>query len=161
MTKPVEDPLILAPELARPPSPLAIETPEDPHVNAEANPLAPPVDDTTVNPSTTGPSSSANPPSPSAQDILITRRRFVEPGNPTMLARHTVKQEALERQKVRFDIAHYDHLNANDILSGYLNHVHSSHDSEIEMVKQLQLKYKVYSSALSIFCQPPSLQIMR
>ena len=77
-----------------------------------------------------------------------------------MLARHTAKQEALERQKVRFDVAHYDHLNANDILSGYLSHVHSSRDSEIEMVKQLQLKYEVCSSGLLIFCQPPSLQIM-
>ena len=62
---------------------------------------------------------------------------------------------------MRFDVANYDHLNANDILSGYLSHVHSSHDSEIEMVKQLQLKYKVCSSGLSMLLQPPSLQIMR
>ena len=96
----------------------------------------------------------------SAQDILITGSCFVEPGNPIVLARHTAKQEALERQKVRFDISHYSHLNANDILSGYLSHVHSSRDSEIEMVKQLQLKYEVCSSCLLIFCQPPSLQIM-
>ena len=62
-----------------------------------------------------------------------------------MLARHTAKQEALERQKVRFDISHYTHLNASDILFGYLSHVHSSRESEIEMVKQLQLKYEVCS----------------
>ena len=60
-----------------------------------------------------------------------------------MLARCTAKQEALERQKVRFDVANYDRLNASDILSGYLSHVHSSRESEIEMVKQLQLKYEV------------------
>ena len=78
-----------------------------------------------------------------------------------MLARCTTKQEALERQKVRFDVANYDHLNANDILSGYLSHVHSSRNSEIEMVKQLQVKYEVRSSGLSVFLQPPSLQIMR
>ena len=161
MTKPVEDPPVLAPESARPPSPPSIETPEDPPVNDEVNPPEPSVDETTVNPSATGPSSSANPPSPSTQDVLITGRRFVEPGNPTVLALHTAKQEALERQKVRFDVAHYDHMNANDILSGYLSHVHSNHDSEIEMIKQLQLKYEVCSSGLSIFRQPPSLQIMR
>ena len=74
-----------------------------------------------------------------------------------MLARCTAKQEALERKKVRFDVANYDHLNANDILSGYLNHVHSSRDSEIEMVKQLQLKYEVCFSGLSVFLQSPSL----
>ena len=60
-----------------------------------------------------------------------------------VLARCTAKQEALERQKVRFDVANYDRLNATDILSGYLSHVHSSRESEIEMVKQLQLKYEV------------------
>ena len=80
-----------------------------------------------------------------------------------MLARHTAKHEALDKQKVCFDISHYDHLNANDILSGYLSHVHSSRDSEIEMVKQLQLKYEVCSPAfisLHILYQAPSLRIM-
>ena len=161
MIKPVEDPPVLASKPSRPPSPPLTEAPEDPPVNDEVNPPEPSVDDTTVNPSATGPSSSADPPSPSAQDVLITGSRFVEPGNPTVLARHTAKQEALEKQKVHFDISHYDHLNANDILSGYLSHVHSSRDSEIEMVKQLQLKYEVCSSGLLIFRQPPSLQIMR
>ena len=140
-----------------PPSPPQTKAPEDPAANTQSDPPEPLADDTIVNPSATGPSSSANPPSPSAQDIQITGSRFVEPGNPTELARHAAKQEALERQKVRFDISHYSHLNGNDILSGYLSHVHSSRDSEIEMVKQLQLKYEVCSSGLLIFCQPPSL----
>ena len=144
-----------------PPSPPQTKAPEDLATNAQLDPPEPSADDTIVNPSTTGPSSSANPPSSSVQDVLIIGSRFVEPGNPTVLARHTAKQEALEKQKVCFDISHYDHLNANDILSGYLSHVHSSHDSEIEMVKQLQLKYEVCSSDLLIFRQPPSLQIMR
>ena len=64
-----------------------------------------------------------------------------------MLARHSAKQEALEKQKVWFDISHYAHLSISDVLSGYLSHVHSSRDSEIEMVKQLQLKYEVCSPA--------------
>ena len=71
-----------------------------------------------------------------------------------MLARHTAKQEALERQKVRFDISHYNHLNANDILSGYVSHVHSSRESEVEMVKQLQLKYVVCSPAYLYSASP-------
>ena len=151
---------MLASDLARPSSPLT-DALEDPPIGAEANPLEPSFDETTMNPSATGPSSSANPPSPSVQDVQITRSRFIEPRNPTVLARCTVKQAALVRQKVRFDVANYDHLNANDILSGYLSHVHSSRDSEIEMDKQLQLKYEVCSSVLSIFLQPPSLQIMK
>ena len=51
------------------------------------------------------------------------------------------KTRGIAEVEVRFDVANYDHLNANDILSGYLSHVHSSRDSKIEMVKQLQLKY--------------------
>lgn len=141
VAKPVEDPPVLASDPARTSSPLT-DPPADPPVDVETNPPELSFDETTVNPSATGPSSSANQPSPSAQDIQITGSHFIEPGNPTVLARCTAKQEALERQKVRFDVANYDHLNANDILSGYLNHVHSSRDFEIEMVKQLQLKYE-------------------
>ena len=160
MTRPAEDAPVLAPESTMPPFPPLAEAPEDPTVNAEVDPLELSVDDTIINPSATGPSSSANLPSLSAQDVMITGSFFVEPGNPTVLARHTAKQEALERQKVCFDISHYSHLNANDILSGYLSHVHSTRDTKIEMVKQLQLKYEVCSSGLLIFCQPPSLSVM-
>ena len=133
---------MLASDPARPSSPL-IDAPEDPPVDTEANPPEPSFDETTMNPSTTGPSSSANPPATYDSDVLITGGRFVEPGNPTVLARHSAKQGALEKQKVQFDISHYAHLSISDVLSGYLSHVHSSHDSEIEMVKQLQLKYEV------------------
>ena len=135
---------MLASDPARPSSPLT-DAPEDPPVDTEANPPEPSFDETIVNPSTTRPSSSANPPSPHAQDVQIIGSRYVEPGNPTVLAWCTAKQEALERRKVRLDVANYDRLNASDILSGYLSHVHSSRDSEIEMVKQLQLKYEVCS----------------
>ena len=119
--------------------------PEDPAVHAQLDPPEPSADETIVDPSTVRPSGSANPPASSDHDVLITGSRFVASGNPTVLARHSAKQEALERQKVQFDISRYTHLNASDILSGYLSHVHSSRESEIEMVKQLQLKYEVCS----------------
>ena len=128
-----------------PTSPPRTEAPEDPAANAQLDPPEPSADDTVVNPSTVRPSSLANPPSSSDHDVLVTGSRFVEPGTPTVLARQTAKQEALERKKVCFDISNYTHLNVNDVLSGYLSHVHSSRDSEIEMVKQLQLKYEVCS----------------
>ena len=143
-----------------PTSPPQTEAPEDPAVTAQSDPPEPSADETTLNPAITEPSSSANPPTTSDTDVLITGSRFVEPGNPTVLAWHTTKQEALEKQKVQFDVAHYTNLNVNDVLSGYISHVHSSRDSEIEMVKQLQLKCEVCSSGLLIFCQPPSLYIM-
>ena len=97
MVKPVEDPSILAPEPAMPTSPLQTEVPEDPAVMAQSDPPEPSADETTLNPAITEPSSSANPPTASDTDVLITGSRFVEPGNPTVLARHTAKQEALEK----------------------------------------------------------------
>ena len=131
--------------------------PEDPAVHAQLDPPEPSADETIVDPSTIRPSGPANPPASSDHDVLITSSRFVVPGNPTVLARHSAKQEALERQKVQFDISHYSHMNVSDVLSGYFSHVHSSRDSEIEMVKQLQLKYEVctlvyiYSASPRVF----------
>ena len=72
MTKPAEDPLVLAPEPAMPTSPPRTEAPEDPAANAQLDPPEPPAHDTVVNPSTARPSSSANPPSSSDHDILVT-----------------------------------------------------------------------------------------
>ena len=155
MTKTAEDPKDPAPKPTIPTPPDQSEAPEDPAVHVQSDPPEPSADETILNPATTEPSSSANPPTTSDNDVLITGSRFVEPGNPTVLARHSAKQEALERQKVRFDVSHYAHLNVSDVLSGYLSHVHSSRDSEIEMDKQLQLKYEVCSpgfTSLHMLC---------
>ena len=134
MTKPTENPDATKSALPTP-APGQSEAPEDPDVNVRIDPPEPSVDETILNPSTIEPSSSANPPATYNSDVLITGSIFVEPGNPTVLARHSAKQEALERRKVRFHVSHYAHLNVSDVLSGYLSHVHSSHDFEIEMVK--------------------------
>ena len=146
MVKPTENPEAAKPTLPTP-APGQLEAPEDPAVNVQIDPPEPSVDETVLNPSTVEPSSSANLPATYDGDILIIVNRFVELGNPTVLARHSAKQEALEKQKVRFDISHYAHLSISDVLFGYLSHVHSSRDSEIQMVKQLQLKYEVCSPA--------------
>jgi len=68
----------------------------------------------------------------------------------------------MESQKVRFDVSHYAHLSISEVLSGYLSQVHSSRDSEIEMVKQMHQKYEVRSPAYISYipCQPPSVLIM-
>ena len=155
LIKPAEDPRNPAPEPATSTPPAQSKAPEDPTFHAQLDPPEPSADETIVDPSTVRPSSSANPPASSDHDVLITGSRFVEPGTPTVLDWHTAKQEALEKQKVCFDISHYTHL--SDILFGYLSHVHSSRESEIEMVKQLQLKYEVccpvylYSASPQVF----------
>ena len=89
--------------------------------------------------------SSDNPEAPSPAktvdpNIEILKTHFVEPGRPTVLAKCSAKEEILERQKAKLHIADYTHLSIGDIVSGYLNQVHSSRDLEIGMVKQIQQK---------------------
>ena len=91
MVKPAEDPSVLAPKPAMPTSPPRTEAPEDPAVDTQLDPPEPSADDTVVNPSTARPSGSANLPTSSDHDILFTGSRFVVPGNPTVLARHSAK----------------------------------------------------------------------
>ena len=95
--KPRENPKDPAPEPAMPTSPSQIEEPEEPTIHTQLDPPELSADEATLNPTITEPSSSANPPTTSDTDVLITGSRFVEPGNPTVLDRHTAKQEALEK----------------------------------------------------------------
>ena len=101
------------------------------------------VDDTTINPSNPAPSSSLKPSETHNDDVLITGTGCVEPGNPIALAKHTAKQEVIERRKMKFDVSHYAQLSSSEILSGYLSQVHSSRDLEVDMVKQMHQKYEV------------------
>ena len=132
-----------------------LEVPEDPAVNVQSDLPEPSIDETVLNPSTVEPSSSASPPETNDNDVLITGSRFVEPGNPTVLARHSAKQDVMERQKVRFDVSHYTHLSIGEVLSGYLSQANSSHDEEIEMVKQLYQKYEVCHPAYIYILSAP------
>ena len=93
--------------------------------------------------------SSANPPSPikpsepSTEEVLITSTGFQELGNPISLAKHSAKEELIEKRKVKFDMANYSHLSISEILSSYLSQVHTSRDLEIDMVKHMHQKYEV------------------
>ena len=48
---------------------------------------------------------------------------------------------------MRFDVTDYSQLSISEVLSGYLNQVHSSRDLEIDMVKQMHQKYEVWTPA--------------
>ena len=90
MAKPTED--AKAAEPAQPTlAPEQTKAPEDPAINVQSDLHEPSVDETVLNPSTAEPSSSANPPETYDNDVLITGTRFIEPGNPTVLARHSAK----------------------------------------------------------------------
>ena len=74
---------------------------------------------------------------PYAKEVLITGTGFQESGSPIALAKHSAKEELVERCKVKFDMANYSHLSMSEILSGYLNQIHNSCDLEIDMVKHM------------------------
>ena len=130
------EPQVSVPEASdkQPEEPATITPPEIPDLY---------VDDTTDNPSNHVPSSSPKPSETHNDDVLITGTGFVELGNPIALAKHTAKQEVIERRKMKFDISHYAQLSSNEILSGYLSQDHSSCDLEIDMVKLMHQKYEV------------------
>ena len=143
MTKPAEDPKVHEPEQQKPVPEASVQHPKE-LVNdlpPETTDLS--TDHTNVNPLNTESSSPTKPSETHAEDVVITETCFQEPGKPTVLAKHSAKEELVERRKVRLDIANYSQLSISEVLSGYLNQVHTSRDLEIDMVKHMHQKYEV------------------
>ena len=76
-------------------------------------------------------------------DVVITNTGFREPGRPTLLAKHSAKEEHIEGRKVRFDVVDYSQLSIGEVYSSYLSQVHSSRELEVDMVKQMHQKFEV------------------
>ena len=143
VTKPAEDPKVHESEQQVPASDASEKQPKEP---AHETPTKIPDlshEHTDINPLNTKSSSPLKPPEEHGEDVMITSTSFREPGQPTILAKHSAKDEFVERRKVRFDIADYSQLSVSEVFSGYLNQVHTSHDLEIDMVKQMHQKYEV------------------
>ena len=64
------------------------------------------------------PPSPIKPSEPNTEEVLITANGFPEPGNPTALAKHSAKEELIEKRKVKFDMATYSHLSNTEVRSG-------------------------------------------
>ncbi|XBI55013.1 hypothetical protein VPH35_036916 [Triticum aestivum] len=126
--KPVEETVLPEPEVStqEPPAASALEA---------TTPTDEPAMETSTNPDISSPAQPADDP-----DVVITRTEFVEPGRPTALAKCSAKEELLERHRAKVDITNYANLSIGEIISGYVNQVHSSRDLEIDMVKQIQQK---------------------
>ena len=71
------------------------------------------------------------------EDVVITATDFREPGRPTVLAKHSAKEEHIKQCKVGFDVAEYSQLSVREVFSSYLSQVHSSRELEVDMVKQM------------------------
>ena len=90
---------------------------------------------------------SGNPEAPSPAkasdpEVEILKTQFVEPAQPSVLAKCS-KEELVEHRKAKLDVTDYTHLSIGEIVSSYINQVHSSRDLEIDMVKQIQQKSEV------------------
>jgi hypothetical protein len=80
-------------------------------------------------------------------DVVITGVGRFEPGNPVALAKHTVKEDfsAMNKGKWDVDLETYAALSAQDLHSGYLNRLYTSHDCEADLVKMMRDKFEVTS----------------
>ena len=129
-SNPVEEPVLAEPNASasEPPSAPAPETTaptEEQAMEGSDNPEIP------------------SPAHPDDPDVVITRTEFVEPGRPTVLAKHSAKEEHIDQCKVRFDVSNYSQLSIGEIYSGFLSQVHSNRELEVDMVKQMHQKFEV------------------
>ena len=81
-------------------------------------------------------------------DVIITGMSHNSPGHPVILAKHSAKEEraAMEKGKWSTDLSSYAHLSAQELHSGFLNHLHSNHDYEAGLVNLMKERYEVFSS---------------
>ena len=154
--KPAEDPKVTEPD-KQTISEASHQTPE-----AAADVPPPETDDVTVDPMGVDPSS-AKPPSPikpveetpshqTADDVIITGTSFREQRNPTILAKHSAKEEGLtpEKGKWKLDLESYAGFNASEIHAGYLSRLHTSRDMEAGPVNLMKERFEVNNQTLLI-----------
>ena len=143
MTEPAEDPKINKPEQQTPAHEVSVPQSSEPVLDISPVTFDPPIDQANDDPLNPEASSPVKMTDTHDYDVVITYTGFRESRRPTVLAKHSAKEEYLERRKVRFDIADYSQLSISEVFSGYLNQVHTSRDLEIDMVKQMHQKYEV------------------
>ena len=78
-------------------------------------------------------------------DAVVTRFGFTASGQPTVLSKHSAKQEifAEDKGKRKVDLDSYAHFSAQDIHSGYLNRLYTSRDFEAGLVNLMKERYEV------------------
>ena len=104
VTKPAEDPKVTELEQQIPASDTFIAQPEEPAPDIPPEIPDPSIDQTNNNPLNTKSSSPIKLAETHADHVMITGTSFKEPGRPTFLAKHSAKEEHIEKRKVRFDI---------------------------------------------------------
>ena len=113
MTKLTDDPKVHELEQQIPASHTSVPQPEEPIPDVPPEIPDPPIDHTNKNPLNTEISSPIKLVERHTDDVMITSTSFREPRRPTVLAKHSAKEEHIEKQKVRFDVVNYSQLSIN------------------------------------------------
>ena len=123
------------------------------------------VDPMGVDPPSTKPPSPTKPAEEEAEDIVVTGIGYTEPSNPTVLSKHSAKEEfsAADKGKWKLDLESYASFSASEIHSGYLSRLHTSQDMEAGLVNLMKERFEVNTQNYSHIdiCQPPSLLNMK
>ena len=79
------------------------------------------------------------------EDVIVTGVGYTSPGNPTVLLKHSGKEElsAIDKGKWKVDLERYAHLSAQDIHSGFLNRLYTSRDYEVSLLNMMKERYEV------------------
>ena len=143
MTEPAEDPKVNKPEQQTPAPEISVPQSSEPVLDVPPMTSDPPIEQASDDPLNPEASSPVKTTETHDDDVVITNTGFREPGRPTVLAKHSAKEEHIERRKVRFDVADYSQLSLGEVYSGFLSQVHSSRELEVDMVKQMHQKFEV------------------
>ena len=159
VTKPAGDPIVNEPEQQIPAPETSVPQLEEPVLDIPPVIPDPSIEHTNNDPLNSEPSSPLKAAKTHADDVMITGAGFTESGRPTVLAKHSAKEEHIERRKVRFGVANYSQLSISKVFSGYLNQVHTSRDLEIDMVKQMHKNMRYEFLSLISYVYPASPQV--
>ena len=128
VNKPTEDSIPTDPE----------QTPEQSNPNTEAILDDPPPEEhpITMEPMNIDPENAKRPspaqPAQETKGIKVTSMAFTALGNPTILSKHSAKEEfsVVDKGKWKLDLESYAQFNAQELHAGYLNRLHTSRDFE-------------------------------
>ena len=78
-------------------------------------------------------------------DVVVTGFGFTAPGQPTVLSKHSAKEEICTEDKGNWkaDLESYTHFSAQDLHSSYLNRLYTSRDFKAGLVNLMKERYEV------------------
>ncbi|XP_037467955.1 uncharacterized protein LOC119340158 [Triticum dicoccoides] len=97
-----------------------------------------------IEPAISKPPSPAKPAEDKTDDVVVTGFGYTTPDNPTVLSKHSAKEEksADDKGKWKVDLESYAQFSAQDTHSGYLNHLYTSRDFEAGLVNLMKERYE-------------------